>query len=295
MRPACARWLVMVLALGCSRPAPGLGAGPVWVPAAAPALGDIVARVGEVPVFAAEVAEQARRTGRSPREALETLIAFNLLAERARAGGLVPADLDVRPMLVQRLLERDFEPGTVVANVPEPEIRRWYQGDLKTYVHPRLVEIVILSSYLGGRVPEKRAEARAIGQELAEAVARRPVRTGEDLQALAAEPAWSSRIAVARLHQGPDKPFSAKVGEAVMRLQKPGDTTPLIEDAVGFHIARYVGERAPRSVGFAEAREELLRRYHAPWQKVKFGELTGRLIAAQRPEVFRDRLVAPAP
>src|SRR5436190_1382231 len=97
-------FLVAAAVLGCSggtssRPARGVP----WIPDAPTDLGAVVARVGEVPIFAGEVAAQASRTGQPPRQALDQLIAFALLAEKARAAGVQPAAAPPRELLVQRL------------------------------------------------------------------------------------------------------------------------------------------------------------------------------------------------
>jgi hypothetical protein len=271
-----------------------------WTPALAPDLGKVVARVGEVPVFAAEVDAEARRTGQSAREALADLVAFNLLAERARAAGLRPEDpggLQARrEVLVQRLIERDFEPRLEPEALTDAELRPMYERLKSRYVHPRLVEVVIASVYTGPRMkPEPRTRARATATEFRDFVAKRPLRTAEDLLTAAREPSWVARnVAVAQLLQGPDKPFGPEVGAAVLNLVHVGDTTSLVEDENGYHLARYVGERPPRNVPYEEAREALRAEVLPAWRQQRFLQVAASLAPGHSIELYPARLTEPA-
>jgi hypothetical protein len=290
------RALCLVVALGCGPRDPAAqDRAAAWVPDPAPDLGAVVARVGEVPIFAGEVEAQALASGKPPRLALEDLIAFHLLAEKARAIGIraeQAAAAVPRELLVQRLLEREFEPTSRDTNISDQELHRLYERGKDSFVHPRLVEIAILAVYTGARMkPEPRARARAAAQELAEHVAKRPVRTGEDLLGLAREQRWIERnVAAMRLLQGPDKPFGPAVGAAVMRLREPGETTPLIEDETGLYIARYISERPEQNLSFAQAREQIRKQAYPHWRRQRFGEMIVRLARGHEVEAFPGRI-----
>ena len=121
--------LDLVPIAGCGRPTgPASGSG-TSASLAAPDLGPVVARVGDMPIHASEVAAQAQRSGRPPRQALDDLIRFQLLAERARqrSGGLVDPGPPSDSLLVQRLLERDIEPALRPQDIPEEDLRRAYE------------------------------------------------------------------------------------------------------------------------------------------------------------------------
>jgi hypothetical protein len=286
----------MSVALGCNgavHEAPAKARAVAWVPEAAPDLGPIVARVGEVPIFAAEVVAQAERTGKAPRLALDDLVAFHLLAEKARATGVQPDAVTAIPheLLVQRLLEREFEPSTRPSDIPDDELRRLYERGKDTYVHPRLVEVAILAVYTGDLMkPERRAKLRAVAQELADFVAGRPIKTADDFSAIAGLPRWNGKVAFRRLLQGPTKPFGPAVGAAVVRLAQPGDTTPLVEDETGLYLARYLAERPAENVTFEAVRDELRKQVYPYWRQHRFIELSARLAKGHDVEAFPGKL-----
>jgi hypothetical protein len=280
---------------GCVRPP---SAKP-WVPEAAPGLGAVVARVGEVPIFAAEVADQAAHTGKPPRAALDDLIALNLLAERVRARW-PPQDRDAearaleREMLVQRLVERDFEATSRPQDMPDAAVRVLYDAAYDKFVHPHLVEVAVLTLTPGKRAtPEQRAEAKKTMTELAAVVALRRERTPEDLQVLSLEDTWRSRrVGYFRFMQAGDKPYTAKFGAVVEKMKTPGETSGLIEDEFGFYIARYVGERPAQNQTFEQVKKELREGYYPRWRQAKFLEFAQQLAAQHEVEIHPGALTA---
>jgi hypothetical protein len=280
-----------------SRPDPGAGADP-WQPLPAPDLGELVGRVGGVPIFAGEVQAEMARSGRGPRQAFDALVELHLLAERARQAKHTLSLSEVpRALLVQRLLERDFEASTTAAQMPDEDLRRAYEQVRDHYVHPRLVDVALLSVYTGPNMrPEPRERARQTAMALAEELRRQPRLTAEDAQALARLPEWKARKVVYwRFWQGPDRhsgPFGGKVAPAVTRLTRPRETSGLVEDDSGYHFALYLGERPPRNVSFAEAREEVREKAYPEWRRHRFETLVKRLAQEHTVEVHRDRVVA---
>lgn len=264
-------------------------------------LGDEVARVGDQPIFAAEVAAQAAREGVAPRAALESLIAFNLLAARAEAVALktgpAQVDPDQRRLLVERFLEEEFEPLIRPENLPDDELKKIYKQNEFRFVHPRLVEVALLSVYTGPLMkPEPRARAEKTAHELFAYVSKRPIRTVEDMKEIARDPAWKERkVAFWQFLQGPDRPhgpFGKNVASAIHKLQAPGETSPLIIDDSGYHIARYVDEKAPRNDPFEKVRDELKESYLPHWRKRRFTEWTNQLGAKHGMTVFTERLLS---
>jgi hypothetical protein len=289
----------LVLAFGCGAPPPHSERTVAWVPDPAPDLGAVVARVGEAPIFAAEVEAQVARSGTTPKQALDELIAFHLLAEKARASGVRAEDFAAvvpQELLVQRLLEREFEPVSRASDVGDEELRRLYERGKDTYVHPRLVEVGVLAIYTGDLMkPARRAQLRTLAQALADEVGRRPLRTPEDLAVVANDPRWSGRIALRRLLQGPDRPFGPALGAAVMRLAKPGDTTPLVEDPSGLYLARYISERPAENVAFEAVREQLRAQVYPYWRQQRFAQLVAGLAKHHEVEAYPSKLTEAAP
>jgi hypothetical protein len=280
-----------------------------WAPRPARDLGAEVARVGSRPIFAAEVAGQSARFRLTPAQALDQLIEFELLAQRAHeqgrsspAPGAASAsriDEARRQLLVERLLEQEFEPGIRREDVPEADLRKLYDQNLPRFVHPRLVEVALLSVYTGpGMKPGPRARAEVTAHDLWDFVSKSPLRSPEAFADIAKDKTWSDRkVAYWHLIQGPDRksgPFGANVGGALQKLRSKGETSPLIIDDSGFHIARYIDEKPPIDVPFAKAREEILAGYFPIWRHQRFIAWTTQLGGSHGVEVFDDRLLAAA-
>jgi hypothetical protein len=286
-------FLLAAACAGCARGAPPESAGLRAGALPAPDLGPVVARVGAIPIHAEEVAAQARKTGRSSREAVDQLVAYHLLAERAREHGLAAA-APAPEHLVQRLVERDFLSRTRVEDLPEAELRRVYERVKTRYVHPRLVEALVVSIYTGPAMkPEPRARMKATAEAFAAHLRAHPPAGPDELRALVASPEWAERkVTVLRRWQSLDQPFSARVGTALHRLSKVGQLTPLVEDDYGHHLAMYLDEKAPKDVPFEEARAELAREYHPLWQAERWKQFGDELVSKRRVEIFRERVLA---
>jgi hypothetical protein len=272
------------------------------VPLPAPDLGEVVGRVAGVPIFAGEVQAEMARSASGPRQAFDRLAGLQLLAEWARRTKQSTQQTTTLPeappaLLVQRLLERDFEPSTTAARMPEADLRRAYQQMRDLYVHPRLVEVALLSVYTGPNMkPEPRERARQTALALGEELRRQPRLTPEEAQALARLPEWKSRKVVYwRFWQGPDRhsgPFGGKVAPAIARLSRPRQTSGLIEDDSGYHFALYLGERAPLNVTFEQAREEIREKAYPEWRRYRFESMVKQLAQEHAVEVYRDRVLA---
>jgi hypothetical protein len=297
--------LALVLgSLSCHRqdsPTAGAADPAAWTPRPAPDMGAEVARVGGQPIFAAEVSAQSEHFGLSPRAALDQLIEFQLLATRAQARGFADGALARAPAvqraMVDRLLGQEFEPTVAKDKIPDAELRQMYAKLEHAFVHDRLVEVALLSVYTGPLMkPEPREQARKTAEELADYVAKRSVliRTPDDFEEIGRDRAWTERrVSYRRLLQGPTRrngPFGEVVGGALQKLHKPGDTTPLIVDESGYHIARYIGEQPPRNLSFEQARGELMTNIYPLWKRQRFIDWTKILGANHKIEIFADRL-----
>lgn len=267
-----------------------------WLPASAPDLGRVVATVAGVPVFSKQVLAEAKRTGKSPREALETLVQANVVAEGARSRGWTLAtmqDFEVESTLVQRLVERELEVSLERSAMPDKDLRPLYDRLHDHFVHPRLVEVGVLAIYTGALMKDDRWKARSnTAQELVAYLARHPPKTLDDFAAIAKDPQWADRSVVyRRTWQGPDQPFPRGVGTEALKLRMPGETTSLATDATGFYIARYIAEKAPENIPFEQARGELAAAYFDKWVQEQFLAFTSRLARDHKVEVHFDRIV----
>jgi hypothetical protein len=261
-------------------------------PAVPPA--EIVAVVDGVPISRAALLAEMRRTGKDARGAMSDLIDFELLAARAASAGAADPEVDqIRDRAaVQRMIERELEPRLTREAIPDSVLREVYERARSVFVHPRLVEVALLSVYTGSRMKDQpRAQARDTALALDAFLRGHPPATPDAFEAIASEPAWKEqRVKHARLFQALDEPFAADVGRVVATLKGPGDTTPLITAESGFHIARYVSERAPENVTFEEARDRLRDEIAERWRQSQFLEFAQAAAGPHRIEAFPERL-----
>lgn len=255
----------------------------------------VVAEVGSATITTAEVEEVARERGLSARAALAALVAARLHEREAAALSPPPVrshEGESNRALVQRLLEADFEPHARAEDVPDSVLRPLYERNRLAWVHPRLVRVNTIGVMKGAgrKDPAVAAAVRATAQELAAFVAQRSSRTPEDFDAIAALPEWNQRgVWVAKSLLGPNAPQAAELGAEAIKLTKPGDTTPLVEDKWGYYIARFVAEEPAKNVAFADARPTIAAAVHESWRKQRFldyvDELSRRHGAAVTPAV----------
>lgn len=264
-----------------------------WTPSPAPDLGPVVARVGDVSIFALQVKARAMRLGLSAQEALEELVDLHALAERARSKPRrQPADSGVQGAMVQRFLEREFETTARPQDVPEQDIRRLYEAAKDRFVHPRFVQVAALSLAVNAQSSRgERARVATLARDLMARVSATSDRSPEAFAAIAADPTWKEKgIRFGRFAQGPDKPLSARVGQAVAQLKAAGDTTGLIEDDLGFYIARFVAEIPAANVSFEQSHDELRDGYYPQWRAQHFLDFAKKTAADHRVEIHTSRL-----
>lgn len=289
MPPAGPLILLVLLAASC-------GARPT-LPAAWPASDAVVAEVGGVPIHRSEVQSEMRRTGKDARHATQELVDFELLAVAAAPS--TDADPDVRQSgrqaMVQAMLEHELEPRLGKAAIPDAELAAIYDKARSAFVHPRLVEIGILTVYTGGRMKaEPRARALDDARALDAYLRQHPAATLEEFKAIADQPSWRERrVKYARLWQALDEPFPAEVGRAAAALTHPGDATSLVTSETGYHIARYIAERPPETVTFQQAQPSLRDQIYPRWRQARFIEYAQQLANPHQIEAFPEKFESP--
>jgi len=254
----------------------------------------MVAKVGGTPIFAKQVLAEAQRTGKPAREALASLIEEDVAAEAAHSlGRSLPSsdDADVKTALVQRMLERDFEPGLQQNAIPDKTLRPLYDRAHDSLVHPPLVEVGVLAFYTGALMKDEPRKARGeAAKDLVAYLAKKPIKTIDDFAAIAEDPQWSRRgVTYLRTVQGPDQPFSRAIGNEVVKLRAPGDITPLMSDETGFYLARHIGVKPAENLSFEQVREKLAAGYFPRWTQEQFLAFTSKLAQTHKVAVYFDR------
>lgn len=254
----------------------------------------VVARVDGSPIYQSDVQRQAGTERVSAAEALQTLITLESLAQRAlahRLGAGAEAKEGWRQILVQAYVEREIEPQLTFDKIPDAAIKQVYERTKDGFMHSRLVRIAILDLYAyAGRDPERRRQAAAWAPELASDLKRNA--TVEDLKALSQQPKWVERgLKYGVAWQSDKQPYSDSVAKAVMALRNWGETTPVVEDAAGFHLAMYIGERAANEQSFEAAKADLRTAIFSLWQQRRFNEITQELARQAQVTVTPEALL----
>jgi hypothetical protein len=255
-----------------------------------------VANVAGQVISAEDVAVQMRRFHVDARTALQQLVTFELLARAATAAGVAATDTGVddrqrlRSVEIQRLIEREIEPRLAKTAISDTDVRALYERGKSRFVHGRLVQVAVLCVFTGARLkPEPRARAEANARALKAFVDQQGDRTPAAFEGIAAKPEWAERnVSFTTVWQGESDPFPAVVGRAVAALSKPGQTTDLVGDETGYYIARYIAERPPENVSFAEAAPALRDEMFEPWRRQRFIQLTMAMSNGHDIEVFPD-------
>jgi len=283
-----------VTALGACRATP-----PASPEDRAPAL---VAAGDGVSVTVADLEAAVRLSGRPPREVLAQMVAFELLATAAARREIEPDPEDkdrLRQVEVQRFLAERIEPRLAPSQISDAQVRELYEKGRGQYVHPRLVKVALLAVFTGARMrPESRRREEGTARALAEAVAKEDDKSSDLFARLGHEPGWLERhVSYGEVWQAAngDHPYPRLFGEAVARLRRAGDTTPLVCEESGCYLGRYIDERPPEDVPYEDVAATLRSAMTQPWQRRRFVELVGELAGSHEIGVDPDALAALGP
>lgn len=279
--------LSIVACAACEAPAP-----PPAPPASrTAALGSAtVARVGDVPILADQVARIAAAQHVSPSEARDLAIRDALFAAEARARGL-DADRDLELTangILARALVRDIsEAAEAQGPVTDAELddvtaRHWI--DLDRPDAARVVHVLVSPKK---KAPESaRATTPKVAEEIRKALGpaiEKAQQTEAPKEARVEDPVIevfrkiASTVSAADLDVRveplapvvadgrtfvPGQTFDAAFAKAAVALGKRGDVSPVIETQFGSHVLllleRIPGETVPREERRAKVREEVL-------------------------------------
>jgi hypothetical protein len=260
---------------------------------------ETVALVDGRPIGADAVARQAAAAGTDARAALASLIDAELLAAEAERRGLVD-DPDVieagKRELVRRLLADGFERDVTPAVITDEELAKFYARARGRLDHPdvRLVRHVFVRFRKG----DDEARRRALRERMARVAERaRAVHDAESFVALA--PALSDGdvalkaedVATARDWQNFDQAFRA----ATFAIPAPGQSSGVVESAIGYHVIFYERLVPEEHIDFAHASDKLRETLWPDRQRREFGAWVDGRVDRHRITVFPDRLASGQP
>jgi parvulin-like peptidyl-prolyl isomerase len=285
-------FVVAFVLAGCSHRAREDAAAPLT----AVSSDDVVATVDGRPIFASDVARQARARGVDRRQALEDLIAAEALAGEAARRGLdrdLDVRLDTRGAMVRRLLQTTFERDVTVDDVPTELVRKAYLRNQPYLNHDVYIHVWHILVPVGKNPPpEKKAQARALAEELAQQA--KKVHSLDEFKQLAQTqwqggPLPNEEILTER-DGWTEKSFSHA---AFDQLHKPGDTSGVVETHYGYHVEYLIDFKPAEHVPFAEAAPALRRGLFPALQQKKLAELVGEAMARHHVEEHPERLPKP--
>ena len=230
------------------------------------------------------MAELAKATGHSPREVLERLIDFELLAAEARRRGLDDSPEvreQARKAMVQRYLQDEFEAHHRVEDVPEPLLRHAYQRFKGHYVHPKLYRVAHILVWAPEKEssPAKRREAHRLAQRIArEAHEVKSLnefyQLGQRYQGAEGFKVQASEVnGAVHAHSSHHEVFR----KAVLALDRPGQVAGPVDTIFGSHVIYLIDTREPSNRSFDEARREIAEGIHPMWLKQEFIRFTDSL------------------
>lgn len=251
--------------------------------------GDVaVATVDGVPITKRRVVHLAEETGRPPREVVERLIEFELLAAEARRRGLA-ADREVlhtvRQAMIQRYLEKEFEETRRVADVPDDVVEKAYVQNIGRFKHPRLRKVAhILVIAREQRDSEAR---RAKAHRLAGVIARE-ARKASDVDEFKAigerfhkTDGFLVKVEVLRNPVYKRARLVRPFIDAAMGLEKAGDMSPPVQTNFGSHIIYLIEVKEAIDRSLEDAHDEVAEREHPHWLQKEFAQCVDTLRLAE--------------
>jgi len=276
--------VALVCLAGCSHPAAHDGAAAELVPQSDDV---VVATVDGRPIFAGDVARQARAEGVDRKAALDALVDAEVLAGEAARRGF-DRDLEVRDetkgALVRRYLKLGFEPTLSPKDVPEPVVRREYQRNLAYLNHGVYADVWhMLVPVTAKATPEEKQAARAKAEELAKKAKGLSL---DEFKKLGSDAGLRVEEVVSARDGWVEKPFS----EASFELKQPGDTSGVVTTSFGYHVIYLVRFIPAEHVTLAEATPKLRQDLFPELLKRSFAKLVDEAMGRHKIELHPEHL-----
>jgi peptidyl-prolyl cis-trans isomerase C len=213
------------------------------------------------------------------KEFLDNLVRFEVLAKEAERQGLAN-DPDVqntlKKIMVQKLVQKNFQDGGAAGDVPEAELQKYYEDHKDEYNRPKRVRVaaIVLNAPQGS--PD-RAKKLALAQKtlarvkaeekkntLAFAQIVSEVSEDQATKAAAGDLQFKSREEL-------EKAYSKEVADAAFAL-KPGQVSPVVETDKGFYLLKYTGEQPELSRPFDQVKTQIANKLHREKKTKEFDE-----------------------
>lgn len=201
------------------------------------------------------------------KEFLDGLIRFEVLAAEAERKGL-GNDPDIqnaiRKLMVQKLVQRYFTDGGSAKDIPESELKDYYEKNKGEYYRPTRVRLAVVSFMAPAGSPQRAAKkgaaAKAAGEIRAEAT-KNPLAFGQLAQKYSEDEA--TKVIGGDLgfksHEELAKAYGEPFANAIF-AQKDGTISGVVESTQGYHVVRVAGRQEELNRPFEQVKDQLAAR-----------------------------------
>ena len=205
------------------------------------------------------------------KEFLDNMIRFELMAKEAMAKGYDKDAEVVRTMkqvMIQKLIRNDFEKQLKPEDIPEAELKGYYDGHQKEYNTPEQVRAShVLVKFPPNATPAQKEAAKARAKALLDEVKTK----AKDATAFGELAKKHSDDTGSKALGGDLRYFSKteeggtmvkEFSDAAFKLAKAGDVSDLVETRYGFHIIRMADRRAAQTRAFDQVKRQIQNRLY---------------------------------
>jgi len=201
------------------------------------------------------------------KEFLDGLIRFEVLAAEAERKGLAD-DPDIqnaiRKLMVQKLVQRYFQEGAGGKDIPEAELREYFEKNRAEYFRPARVRLAAVSFLAPAGAPQrsaKRAAAARAAADIKTQTAKNPLAFGQLAQKYSEDDASKAIGGDLGFRSLDDlaRAYGDDFAKAVF-AQKDGTISGVLESTQGFHVVRVAGRQDELNRPFEQVREQLAAR-----------------------------------
>jgi peptidyl-prolyl cis-trans isomerase C len=213
------------------------------------------------------------------KEFLDNLIRFEVLAKEAERQGLAKdpdVQMTLKKIMVQKLVQKSFQDPGAAAEMPEPELAKYYEEHKDEYSRPRRVRVaaVVFNAPQGSpeRAKKLAAAQKALGQLKLEekknslAFAQIVAQYSEDPGTKAAAGDLQFKSA-----EELEKAYSKPVADAAFKL-KAGETSGVVQAPQGLYILKYTGEQPELNRSFEQVKAQIANKLSREKRTKEFDE-----------------------
>ncbi|HEY0839767.1 MAG TPA: peptidyl-prolyl cis-trans isomerase [Vulgatibacter sp.] len=271
--------------------------------------GEVVASIGDITItvdeLKAKMDEQAPfiraryDTAERKREFLDNLIRFELLAQEAKKRGLdqdPEVQTAMKKTMVQKLMRAEFDDAKDAAQIPEEELRAFYDANIGDYVKPERVRASHVF-FAAGKKDPNRAKVRAEAAKALTAVKAKDADKNAfaDLAKTRSDDDASKRAGgdlSFKTQEDLTSAWGAELAKAAFDLKEIGDVASLVETDKGFHLVKLTGRQNALDRSFDSVQNQIQSRLSREKRTKAFDSFVDGLKKSAKLEVNDDLLAS---